>query len=100
MSDKLKELHGVLAEELLKRVKDPEAKSSDLNVARQFLRDNGIDAVPTQHSPLTKLIEELPFDEKPKTSISQCCRGDTPIFVSFICCSCPKMFVHLLCIKA
>ncbi len=68
MSDKLKELHGVLAEELLKRVKDPEAKSSDLNVARQFLRDNGIDAVPTQDSPLTKLIEELPFDEKPKTS--------------------------------
>ena len=68
MSDKLKELHGVLAEELLKRVKAPEAKSSDLNVARQFLRDNGIDAVPTQASPLTKLIEELPFDEKPKTS--------------------------------
>ena len=68
MSDKLKELHGVLAEELLKRVKDPEAKSSDLNVARQFLRDNGIDAVPTQDSRLTKLIEELPFDEKRKTS--------------------------------
>ena len=57
MSEKLKELHGVLAEELLKRVKDPEAKSSDLNVARQFLRDNGIDAVPTQDSPLSKLIE-------------------------------------------
>ena len=69
MIDKnLKELHGVLAEQLLKRVKDPEAKSGDLNVARQFLRDNGIDAVPTQDSPLTKLIEELPFDEKPKTS--------------------------------
>ena len=69
MSDsKLKELHGVLAEELLKRVKDPEAKSSDLNVARQFLRDNGIDAVPTNDSPLSKLIEELPLDEKRKTS--------------------------------
>ena len=68
MSEKLKELHGVLAEELLKRVKDPEAKSSDLNVARQFLRDNGIDAVPTNYSPLSKLIEELPFDEKRKTS--------------------------------
>ena len=68
MSEKLKELHGVLAEELLKRVKDPEAKSSDLNVARQFLRDNNIDAVPTQDSPLSKLIEELPFVEKRKTS--------------------------------
>ena len=69
MSDKLKELHGVLAEELLKRVKDPEAKSSDLNVARQFLRDNNIDAVPTENSPLEKLIEELPFDEKRKNPI-------------------------------
>ena len=68
MSDKLKQLHGVLAEELLKRVKDPEAKSSDLNVASQFLRDNGIDAVPTNDSPLSKLIEELPFDYKRKTS--------------------------------
>ena len=37
---KLKELHAVLAEKLLAKVKDPDAKSSDLNVARQFLRDN------------------------------------------------------------
>ena len=67
MSDeKLKELHGVLANKLLERVKDPEVKSSDLNVARQFLKDNNIDAVPTQDSPLQKLIEELPFDEKRK----------------------------------
>jgi len=36
MTKTLKELHEVLATELLKRVKDPEAKSSDLNVARQF----------------------------------------------------------------
>ena len=49
---KLKELHAVLAEKLLEKVKDPDAKSSDLNVARQFLRDNGIDAVPTEGSPL------------------------------------------------
>ena len=66
MSEKLKELHGVLAEELLKRVKDPEAKSADLNVARQFLKDNNIDAVPVEDSPLQKLLEELPFDEKAK----------------------------------
>ena len=38
MSEKLKELHEVLANELLKRVSDPEAKSADLNVARQFLK--------------------------------------------------------------
>ena len=64
MSDKLKELHEVLATELLKRVKDTDAKSSDLNVARQFLKDNNIDAVPTEDSPLKKLMEELPFDDE------------------------------------
>ena len=65
---KLKELHAVLAEKLLEKVKDPDAKSSDLNVARQFLRDNGIDAVPTEGSPLQQLADELPFDipEKPE----------------------------------
>ena len=38
-------------------------------MARQFLRDNGIDAVPTDDSPLQKLIDEMPFNEKPKTVI-------------------------------
>ena len=59
MSEKLKELHGVLAEELLKRVKDPEAKASDLNVARQFLKDNGIEAISVDNSPLKSLVDEL-----------------------------------------
>jgi len=67
---KLKELHAVLAEKLLEKVKDPDAKSSDLNVARQFLRDNGIDAVPTEGSPLQKLAEELPFDIPTKPEIT------------------------------
>ena len=66
MSDKLKQLHEVLATELLKRVSDPDAKSADLNVARQFLKDNNIDAVTTEYSPLKNLIEELPFDAKDK----------------------------------
>ena len=60
----LKELHEVLAEELLKRVKDPEAKASDLNVARQFLKDNGIEAIPTDNSPLKSLVDELPFNSE------------------------------------
>ena len=62
IDEKLKELHGVLANELLKRVKDPEAKASDLNVARQFLKDNGIEAIPTDNSPLKALVDELPFN--------------------------------------
>ena len=67
---KLKELHAVLAEKLLQKVKDPDAKSSDLNVARQFLRDNGIDAVPTDGSPLKKLVDELPFEIPTKPEIT------------------------------
>ena len=71
MSDsKLRELHGILAEKLLEKVKNPQCKSADLNVARQFLRDNGIDAVPVDNSPLEKLMKELPFEEKKVVKIN------------------------------
>ena len=53
-------LHKTLAENLPLRIKDPEAKSSDLNVTRQFLKDNGIDAVPVEGSPLSELVATLP----------------------------------------
>ena len=67
--DNLKELHARLAERLLERIKEKDVKASDLNVARQFLRDNGIDAVPVDNSPLQKLIDEMPFDEKQKNPV-------------------------------
>ena len=53
-------LHKTLAENLLLRIQDPEAKSADLNVARQFLKDNGIDALPVEGSPLSDLVRTLP----------------------------------------
>ena len=53
-------LHQTLAENLLARIQDPEAKSSDLNVARQFLKDNGIDALPVEGSPLDDIVKTLP----------------------------------------
>jgi len=60
----LSELHECLAQQLLDRIQDGEAKASDLNVARQFLKDNGIDGVPTQGNPLDNLTHMLPsFDE-------------------------------------
>ena len=67
--EKLEDLHSTLTDVLIERVKSGEAKAGDLNVARQFLRDNGIDAVPTEDNPLGKLIEELPFDEKRKNPV-------------------------------
>ena len=35
----------------------------------KFLKDNNIDAVPVDGSPLEKLIEELPFDETRKITV-------------------------------
>ena len=58
-------LHKTLAENLLARVHDPEAKSSDLNVARQFLKDNNIEGLAADGSPLGDLVKTLPnFSEE------------------------------------
>lgn len=67
MKDKLKELHNELAEKLLAKVRDEEVTASELNVARQFLRDNGVDAMPTDDSPLKSLMNELPFNDETDT---------------------------------
>tara|TARA_Y100000748_G_scaffold300944_1_gene300283 strand:- start:1909 stop:2151 length:243 start_codon:yes stop_codon:yes gene_type:complete len=58
---KLGKLHEQLTEKLLERIRDPEVKASDLNVARQFLKDNNIDCVPQDNNNIAKLAEELPF---------------------------------------
>jgi len=58
---KLGKLHEQLTEKLLERIRDPEVKASDLNVARQFLKDNNIDCVPQDNNDMSKLAEELPF---------------------------------------
>ena len=56
----MEKLHLCLAENLLTKVQDPEAKASDLNVARQFLKDNHIEGLPVDGSPLSDLIYTLP----------------------------------------
>ena len=59
--DVLDALHGALAKELMRKVKSGEATAADLSVVRQFLKDNNIDAVPRDGSPLNDLVNELPF---------------------------------------
>jgi hypothetical protein len=54
-------LHGAIAKALAERIKDGSATAADLAVARQFLKDNGIDAVPKQSKPLKDLAASLPF---------------------------------------
>ena len=55
-------LHNAVAQELLDRVRSGEATSADLNVARGFLKDNGIDAGLDQSEPMANLAKSLPFN--------------------------------------
>ena len=71
MSEKtLKQLHNELALKLLNKVRDPDATASEMNVARQFLKDNGIDSLPVDNSPLRDLMKELPFKIPTKPEIT------------------------------
>ena len=56
----LEQLHLVLAQELLDKVKSGDAKAGDLNVARQFLKDNGVECIPIESNPMQELMENLP----------------------------------------
>lgn len=63
LNEILQLLHEGLANKLLERVQSGEVTASDLNVARQFLKDNGIDSAPKEGSPLDNLARSLPFTE-------------------------------------
>ena len=56
----LNTLHICLAKELLGKIQSGEAKAGDLNVARQFLKDNGIECIPVEKNPMQELMENLP----------------------------------------
>ena len=56
----LESLHTVLIQELLNRIRTGDATPSDLNVARQFLKDNGIECLPVPESPFGDLMASLP----------------------------------------
>ena len=55
-------LHTAVAQELLDRVRSGEAKPADISNAIKFLKDNNIDAMPVQGSPLDGLMGSLPFN--------------------------------------
>ena len=56
----LKTIHYELAVHILDLIKSGEAKAGDLNVARQFLKDNGIECLPVEKNPMQELMENLP----------------------------------------
>lgn len=68
--DSLNELHGLIAETLTGAIKafkgktDPEdlkGLAALANVAKSFLKDNGIEAIPEANKPLQSLASVLPF---------------------------------------
>lgn len=72
LDDKPKlELHNLLAEELLRRLKLPPceacgrgpASHQELTVIRQFLSDNGVTSVARPGTPLRSLTSDLPFTD-------------------------------------
>jgi hypothetical protein len=58
----LQDLHNAVVRTLLDRIASKEATAADLGVARQLLKDNGIDASAKNGQPILKLHESLPFD--------------------------------------
>lgn len=66
MSEKLTKLHDMLATKLTEIVNKEDVTASELNVVRQFLKDNGIDSIPAEHSPLGDLVLSLPESFKSK----------------------------------
>ena len=60
----LENLHSELTQKLLDKIRSPEVTASELNVARQFLKDNSYEVPPTQENPLRHLVDELPFNEE------------------------------------
>lgn len=60
---RLKSLQSLLIDEFIERIESGEAAPSDLNAARQLLKDNGIHAGLSRENPLENLVNLLPFDE-------------------------------------
>jgi len=59
-NDILATLHNAVAEDLLSKVLGGEATAQELNAAIKFLKDNGIEALPVENSPLAELASSLP----------------------------------------
>ena len=62
MSDKslkLNNLQDILIDEFISRINSGNATPSDLNAARQMLKDNNISATVTNDNPMNELVKVL-----------------------------------------
>lgn len=60
----LQSMHGEMATAMLKRLRSGDFTAADLNVMRQFLKDNGVEALPKAGTPIMNLATELPFTDE------------------------------------
>lgn len=74
--DALGTLHSAIANKLTEAIEQMDADTKGLaailNVARQFVKDNGIEALPAVGSPVGNLaskLSEFPFDPSYDTSL-------------------------------
>lgn len=64
LEDMLGDLQKQIIMSLLAKIKDGTATGTDLNTARQLLKDNNITVSPTADPNLGHLHESLPFEPK------------------------------------
>tara|TARA_R100000742_G_C4225108_1_gene47917 strand:+ start:263 stop:490 length:228 start_codon:yes stop_codon:yes gene_type:complete len=59
-TDVLADVHELLAEWCLERLREGDATAADLNIIRQFLKDNQISAQPVEETSFGELAKALP----------------------------------------
>jgi hypothetical protein len=62
----LEALFNATIEALAAKIKSGEATAADLNVARQMLKDNGIELAPIEGNAMHNLVTSLPFTSEEK----------------------------------
>lgn len=67
-SKKLDLLQDMLIDEFMERIKSGEATPSDLNAARQMLKDNGVQCQINDSNPASDLMKLLPFEDSQEVS--------------------------------
>jgi hypothetical protein len=71
LDELLASIHEKLAKDLLNRLESGQATTSDLNVIRQFLKDNNVDVSTQTRSPVFKLSEALPFADASSLAVNE-----------------------------
>ncbi len=58
--DKFNELHNIVTDELLTRIKSGDATTQDIKAAIDWLKQNDVTGVAVEGSPLDKLVNLMP----------------------------------------